>query len=282
VAEHHSQSALEAYTAAIKLLPRVITLDLDLSSHLKTLTSGIDGLARNAAASALQFHQYELSITFLEEGRFIFWAQALQLRTPLAELDSKYESLAKGFRDASLALELGSQREVSWSLSGTLEKRTITEQEASHYRGVHSKWLSILDRIRSLNEFRNFLLPTPFNELQKVFALGPVIILNASSSGCAALVMTSPKIIHVPLPQCNLKTIEQLATIIQIASHTRSSFVSKMQLETLINTMRNVPEASHKDRLGQPLAEPNEPANVEEIFEVVLKILWTSVVEPIF
>jgi len=38
-----------------------------------------DGLARNAAASALQSHQYELSVTFLEGGRFIFWAQALQL-----------------------------------------------------------------------------------------------------------------------------------------------------------------------------------------------------------
>ena len=210
------------------------------------------------------------------------FGRRLQLRTPLAELDSKHESLAKEFRDASLALQLGSQREVSWSLSDTSEKRTITEQEASHYREVHGKWLSILDRIRSLNEFRNFLLPTPFNELQKVFALGPVVILNASSSGCAALVMTSPKIIHVPLPQCNLKMIEQLATMVQIASRTRSSFVSKMQLETLSDTARNVPESSHKDRLGQPLAEPDVPANVDEIFEVVLKILWLSVVEPIF
>ena len=190
-----------------------------------------------------------------------------QLRTSLAELETKHSSLAEEFRDVSHSLELGSQREVSWDLSDTSEKRTTMEKEASHYRELHRKWLSILDQIRSLNDFRNFLLPTSFNELQKVFALGPVVILNTSESGCATLVMTTPNIIHVPLPQCNLKTIEQLATMIQIATGNRRDFVSKVQLKTLSSTMRKVPESSHEDRLGLSRLAPNVTTNVDEIFE---------------
>jgi hypothetical protein len=45
---------LEAYQAAITLLPRIATLDLDSRSRQESLTSGIDGLARNAAAAAIQ------------------------------------------------------------------------------------------------------------------------------------------------------------------------------------------------------------------------------------
>jgi len=279
VAEDHSQSALEAYEAAISLLPRIITLDLDPSSRLKALTTGIDGLARNAAASAIQSRQYKLSVTFLEEGRLIFWSQ---MRTSLEELKSRSESLVKEFRDVSHALELGSQQGVSWNLSDTSEKRTTTEQEASHYHELHHKRLSILHQIRSLDGFHDFLLPISFNELQGLFKVGLIVILNASESGCAALVMAQPNIIHVPLPQCNQKTIEQLATMTQIATGNRRDFVSKMELETLSNTMRGVRESSHKDRLGLSRQAPNVTANDDEIFEVVLKILWISVVEPIF
>jgi hypothetical protein len=221
-----SQCPLEAYQAAISLLPRIVTLDLDLRSRQEALTSGIDGLARNAAASAIQSGEYDKAITFLEEGRSIFWSQALQLRTPLADLESEAPSLVKEFKDLSHALEQGSQREASWSLSGPSEKRLNAEKEAARYRRLHHSWVSVLERIRSIDGVHDFLLPTPFDKLQKAAAHGPVVILNASDSGCAALVVTLSNIEHVPLPRCTLKNIGMLAKLIQTACGAKHGFVT--------------------------------------------------------
>ena len=78
---HHADSrhklALDAYQAAINLLPRLAMLGLNLQSCHEALTSGTDGLARNAAACAIQSGQYDKAIELLEEGRTIFWSQAL-------------------------------------------------------------------------------------------------------------------------------------------------------------------------------------------------------------
>jgi hypothetical protein len=129
--------------------------------------------------------EYSKAVAFLEEGRSIFWTQALRLRTPLDQLRSKDPHLAKEFTDLSRLLELGSQREASWSLSNPSEKRSSTEQEAALYGKCYRDWLSVLEQIRSLDDFHDFLLPTPFERLQKVTVHGTVVILNASDSGCA-------------------------------------------------------------------------------------------------
>jgi hypothetical protein len=201
---HLSQCPLEAYQAAIDLLSRIVMLDLDLRSRQEALTSGIEGFARDAAASAVRSGEFGKAITFLEGGRSLFWTQALQCRPPLAELESKAPSLAKEFKDLSHALEQGSQREASWNLSGPSEKRLGTEQEAARYRSVNRSWLSVLERVRSLDGFRDFLLPTPFDKLQKAAAHGTVVVLNASDIGCATLTITLSHIVHVPAPTMHL------------------------------------------------------------------------------
>jgi tetratricopeptide (TPR) repeat protein len=274
-----SQYPLEAYQAAIALLPRIVTLDLDLPSR-QALTSGIDGLARDAAASAIRSGEYGKAITFLEEGRSVFWSQALQLRAPLAELESKAPSLVKEFKNLSHSLEQGSQRETSWSLSSSSEKRLDTEREAAHHRSLHRNWLSVLESIRSLDGLHDFLLPTSFDKLQKAAARGTIVILNASDSGCAALIVTLSNVAHVPLPRCTFKNVGMLAKMIQTACGAKHGFVTKLQIQALSNMMRGLPESSREDRYSQPA--PSVAANTDEVFQEVLAILWTSVVEPIF
>jgi hypothetical protein len=88
------------------------------------------------------------------------------------------------------------------------------------------------------------------------------VILNASKSGCAALVLRSTEkdVLHVPLPQFSLDTAKEL--------------VDKMQ--KLANTAH--PRA-HEDRSMRRLATGGDD---EDIFRRVLATLWTSVVDPIF
>ena len=52
-ADAYHESALEAYQAAIKLLPQLAVLDMDLQSRQEVLLSRSNGLACNAAACAI-------------------------------------------------------------------------------------------------------------------------------------------------------------------------------------------------------------------------------------
>jgi serine/threonine-protein kinase HSL1 (negative regulator of Swe1 kinase) len=90
-----------------------------------------------------------------------------------------------------------------------------TEREAARYRSLHRSWLSVLERIRSLDGLRDFLLPTPFDKLQKAAARGTIVILNASDSGCAALTVILSNVAHVSLPRCTFKSVGMLAKMIQ-------------------------------------------------------------------
>ena len=63
--------ALDAYRSAVQFLPRLAMLGLDLLFRHHTLTSGSDGLARDAAAGAIRSRQYGKAAELLEEGRAV-------------------------------------------------------------------------------------------------------------------------------------------------------------------------------------------------------------------
>ncbi|TFY51795.1 hypothetical protein EVG20_g10832 [Dentipellis fragilis] len=57
--------------------------------------------------------KYETALEFIETGRGVFWSQALQLRTPVDQLQAVDPDLAQKLRDVSRALEAGALRDVS-------------------------------------------------------------------------------------------------------------------------------------------------------------------------
>jgi hypothetical protein len=106
-------TALEAYQHAIELLPRLAVLSLDLQARQQVLASGIEGLARRAAACAIQCGLPDKAAGFLEDGRNVFWSQALQLRTPLDKVNRVAPELARKLENISRALEQGAFRDVA-------------------------------------------------------------------------------------------------------------------------------------------------------------------------
>jgi tetratricopeptide (TPR) repeat protein len=253
-------SAMEAYIAAIGFLPR-LAVGLDLQSRQHVLTSGTDGLARDAAACAIRSGKFGMAVELLEEGRAVFWSQVLQLRNPLSELTLEAPELAQKLKDISRALEQGSFRTKSRNISDTPDIALTVEQESNKLRRLNEQWLAGLEAVRKLNGFKDFLRTKRLATLQTAAANGPVVILNASKSGCAALVLRSTeKDLHVPIPQFSLDTAKEL--------------VDKMQ--KLANTAH--PRA-HEDRSMRRLATGGDD---EDIFRRVLATLWTSVVDPIF
>ena len=73
------------------------------------------------------------------------------------------------------------------------------EVEAAHFRRLHKDWLAILERVRTLEGFEEFLLPKKLESLKRAAAHGPVILLTATESSCDALIVTSTGVEHVPL-----------------------------------------------------------------------------------
>ena len=152
-----------------------------------------------------------------------------------------------------------------------------TEQEAANAGKLHRKWISVLEQIRSLDGFHDFLLPTPFDTLQTAAAYGPIVILNASVSSCDALIMISTDIVHVPLPRCTLIKLITLAQFLQTACVRHSIPIPKSEIQALREKLRDFPGSSRGGKIASITG-----MHTDDIFREVLAILWESVVEPIF
>jgi tetratricopeptide (TPR) repeat protein len=285
-ADGNHESALEAYQCAINLLPRVATLSLDLQSRQEVLTLYSDGLARNAAACAIRCGHFEMAVEFLEEGRNTFWSQALHLRTPLNKLRGIAPNLAHKLQDVSRALEQGALRCMSGDTSNTSRQRAL-EQETRDSRLLEEDWLATLEQVRKLDGFRDFLRPKAIGTLQLAASYGPVIILNASESGCcSALIVTSSRgVDHVALPDMTFKGARALALLVKTAlsPHPTISALPDAIKETLIQQMRAVPDGSYShtstDRHGKRARDI--PLETNDTFRYVLAGLWELVVQPV-
>ena len=279
-ADSTHKSALEAYSFAIELLPRLATtLGLDLQSRYLALTSAGNGLARAAASCAIRLGQYGKAVELLEGGRAVFWSQVLQLRTPMADLHDAAPELETELQQISLALEQGSLRDLSKNLSNTPEIIISMEEEASHFRRLDDQWMAKLEKVQLMDGFQDFLRPSGLSTLQHAAVNGPVVILNASVTGCAALILTSAGVQHVPFPDLTLDDVTRLAKLLQVASKGIDNWFPEFDC-AYTTYMEDVQRMSDLPNTMQMLRLPDESRH-EYIFRLVLAVLWTSVAMPV-
>jgi hypothetical protein len=287
-ADSSHESALEAYQAAIELLPRLAMLSLDLSSRQQALTSGSDGLACAAAACAIESGRFERAVELLEEGRAVFWSQALQLRTPMAELRKVAPELERVLRDISLALEQGSLPDLSRDMSDNPQQKVTMEREAARLRRLNDNWLATLDEVRQLKGFEDFLRPRQISTLLGAAVEAPVVILNASNAGCAALILTSSNgVQHVPLMP-TFADVTALVDLMQIATSPghrdlpRSAYIrarvngllQRMLPSATLKAMRQSLESRYMTRVRTDQQSTD--------FQMILAVLWQSVAKHVF
>ncbi|KAF8436269.1 CHAT domain-containing protein [Boletus edulis BED1] len=196
---HHS--LLHAYYVAINLLPQLAWIGLPLAHRYSELKRGAD-VVREAAAAALAAGLPETAVEWLEQGRSIVWGELLQLRSSYEDLSSAHPDHARRLRELSVALENASaSREKSLALfSG--ESRPSLQQEADRHRTLAIERDKLLQTIRGLPGFEQFLLRKEFSQLRASVHSGPVVILNAAENRCDALIVVADvdHVIHVPLP----------------------------------------------------------------------------------
>jgi tetratricopeptide (TPR) repeat protein len=288
-ADSKHESALEAYQAAVQLLPRLAMLYLDLESRQQALISGSDGLARDAAACAIRLGQYDKAIELLEEGRAVFWSQALQLRTPMTNLHDAAPELGAKLRRISIALERGSLRDALKSRSDASQKVMSMEQESSRLRRLNDDWLATLEEVRCLDTFGDFLRPNRIFSLQHAAANGPIVVLNASKTRCDALILKSTGVHYVPFPNLGLVEVSFLVKLIRYATaeDSRDTFFLKSNpahVEGLVQQMPFISDTLRLLRLPlerhvKRVSDISEYRN--DIFRYVLGVLWEAVAKPV-
>jgi tetratricopeptide (TPR) repeat protein len=199
-------SLLDAYECAIALMPLVAWLGLPIADRHQHLVR-IGGLARNAAAVAISFGQYDKALEWLEQGRSIVWTQILQLRTPVDQLRDTNPDLADRFLQVSRLLDHGTQE-------GSLLERneTLTEEQGRQYRALVTEWESIIGQVRSIPDFGDFLRPPNSPRLKEAACNGPVVVVNIAEIRCDALALLPgfDEVVHIPLPNISSERVTTL------------------------------------------------------------------------
>ncbi|KAJ6562314.1 CHAT domain-containing protein [Mycena capillaripes] len=275
--EIHHKSALSAYRLAIELLPQLAMVGLDIHARRKALTLQRKGLASDAADCAIKFDDLDNAVELLEEGRSVFWSQALQLRTPLDDLRLADPGLAARVSDILATLEKGSHSNLSVrsTLAPYSEEYVSLEAEATNYSQLNAEWMRTLDDIRQQKEFENFLRPKRLQELRSAALHGPVIILNGCKSQCTALIITLDQDVQcLSLPDI---TFQSAGAMARFLVHGMSCAISVVSEEFLM--AQNDEYASEAWLMGK--REGTQKHDTKYVLKLILAKLWRAVAKPV-
>ncbi|KAG8817354.1 hypothetical protein FRC19_011401, partial [Serendipita sp. 401] len=199
-------SLLTACECAITIIPLVAWLGLSIPDRHQHLAQ-IGGIVRDIAAIAILIGQCDKAIEWLEQGRSIVWTQILQLRTPVDELRAVEPDLADRLLHVSSLLDQGDKSTKSQN-----EGKQSPEEEARQYRALVREHEEIIEKIRSLPRFGDFLRPLKLHQLVNAAKEGPIVVINVSKIRCDALALVygAEEVIHIPLPDLTSEKIIQL------------------------------------------------------------------------
>ncbi|KAF8747632.1 TPR-like protein [Rhizoctonia solani] len=195
---HKFLRPLEAYQAAIDLLPQFIWLGATTAQRYQDLLMA-EALAVQAASAAIGSSEPALALEWLEHARCVVWNQNLMLRSPLDKLKSVDPCLAMHLQDVADSLYSASMESRE---SRAQKSVSVTpEQVAQEHRSLAKKYNELLAQIRKMPGFEDFLRPSKANVLVRAARHGPVVVINCYEDRCDALVVLPQQdsVQHLPL-----------------------------------------------------------------------------------
>lgn len=181
------EGAETGLSLAVELLPRLAAQNLQRGDQERHLMHE-PGLVADAVAAALHTGKVERAAVLFERGRGVLTAQAMDLRTDLTELTQ---------RDAGLAAEFTRLRDAL-DLAGDSDRRRLWANE----------WDELLQKIRNLEGFADFLRALTAEQIRAAACDGPIVMVNVSDYRSDAIVVQTGGIDVVPLPLVTRKSTE--------------------------------------------------------------------------
>jgi hypothetical protein len=169
-------------------------------------------------------------------------------------------------RAISKELETASHRDNSVEDMNNLRKLSW-EQEAKRFEQLATQWNEIVEGVRCLNGFEDFLRPQRLSKLQAAAKNGPVVYLVANKDTSNCLIMTSTLVHHILLP--NLKNPVLLALVKIVQAAVSENQISRSSIDEERGTM--------PARLQPSI----QGLSSDFHFRGVLRFLWEEAVKPI-
>jgi hypothetical protein len=174
---------LDLHIATIELFPLVANLGLDLPVRLRKL-AGSDNLCRMASMRAALLNNFTTAVELLEEGKTVFWQQALQ---PYALAWKDLPSQDKN-RLSGLMRTLEHEEDSS----GNTQDRAAVERRMERRRTLNLEIEEHVAQIRTRKRFERFFKIADYVGLSQAAKNGPIVILIDASRVHFALIITSP------------------------------------------------------------------------------------------
>ena len=256
-------ATMEAHATVIELISQIAGMNRTIEQRQTDLVD-ISSLTTAAASAAFAHYEVEKALEWLEQGRCLVWSQLNQLRTPVDDLRAHDPHLAQRFLDISSALESsGSRRGLgTLSIHAPMSKKITLQDEAHVHVKLAGKWDKLLQEIRNIPQFRNFLRPPRASELlRRIPPDGPIILINVDKSRCDALALISGcnEPIHIPLTEFTYERATNLSRRLR-------NFLSQ-----------NGVRVREENRAIRPAPDPRVKGDIH----FVLGVLWLEVVKPI-
>jgi hypothetical protein len=100
-------------------------------------------------------------------------------------------------------------------------------------RRLVGEWEGLLERVRKLPRFENFLKPVPFSQLRQAAAGGQVVVVNVSRYGVDALIFgATGQVVHVPLVDADIQTLHKLGRNIVLRQSACASAAQRQSYNT--------------------------------------------------
>ncbi|XRQ08752.1 CHAT domain-containing protein [Actinomadura welshii] len=200
------RTAAEGYAELLSLLPLAAWRGLDTPRRAELLAE-YAWVAAEAAACAIKAGDPRWALRLLEQGRGVQWTQLLELRSDLSRLEEADADLAAemvAVREALDRAETGTtapQQDDSW------RPRVADERMRSAER-----WDELLEQARELLG-RDFLNTPDTADLLRAAEHGPVAVVNPSTWGSHALIVTADDVRAVPLPDLTEDAVVENANL---------------------------------------------------------------------
>lgn len=149
-----SAVVLQAYSAAVELLPRVVWIGHAVADRHRQLIAIGGSMTTEAVAAAIEEGEHCLAVEWLDQTRAILWGQQMRLRSSLDELRAVAPGLATELDRVSRALDTSGSRDVVQT-TDYLGRTTLDEavQDGGRRTAVQlESWRATLDHMKALTD----------------------------------------------------------------------------------------------------------------------------------
>ncbi|KAL2672900.1 hypothetical protein Neosp_013617 [[Neocosmospora] mangrovei] len=206
------QQVYNAARLAVSLVPKLVSWSHENFDRQYVLGKVV-GLASDAAAAALQAKQSPMvALQLLEQGRGIIGTSLQDMRSDVEDLARDHPHLAEKYR----ALQMELDRRAGHNTMGTV--RTQRQASINRRHAAAKAFAELIDEIRKLPGYEDFMLPHSEDEIYKASERGPIVVVNVSRLRCDALLVSDNRVRALALPNVTLKELEHRTTSWSLAS----------------------------------------------------------------